>query len=57
MQTRLAELQERLLRAGIARRHVQRYVAELADHVADLRAEEESAGQSGQAADSQRSNA
>jgi hypothetical protein len=40
------ELRERLLRAGIAPRHVGRYLSELADHWADLRAEEERAGRS-----------
>jgi hypothetical protein len=40
------ELRERLLRAGVAPRHVQRYLAELADHLADLTAEEERAGRS-----------
>src|SRR6266851_8559124 len=40
------ELRERLLRAGIAPRHVRRYLTELADHLADLRAEEERAGRS-----------
>ena len=40
------ELRERLLRAGVAPRHVQRYLAELADHLTDLRAEEERAGRS-----------
>jgi len=38
------ELRERLLRAGVAPRHVRRYLAELADHLADLRAEEQRAG-------------
>jgi hypothetical protein len=38
------ELRERLLRAGVAPRHVRRYLSELADHSADLRAEEELAG-------------
>lgn len=38
------ELRERLLRAGVAPRHVRRYVAELTDHLADLTAEEERAG-------------
>jgi hypothetical protein len=38
------ELRERLLRAGVAPRHVRRYLAELADHLADLRAEQEQAG-------------
>ena len=46
----LAELRERLLRAGIAPRHVRRYITELEEHVADLTAEEERAGQSGEAA-------
>ncbi len=40
------ELRERLLRAGVAPRHVRRYLAELADHMTDLRAEEERAGRS-----------
>ncbi len=40
------ELRERLLRAGVAPRHVRRYLAELADHLADLRVEEERAGRS-----------
>jgi hypothetical protein len=40
------ELHERLLRAGVAPRHVRRYLGELADHLADLRAEEERAGRS-----------
>ncbi len=35
------ELRERLLRAGVAPRHVRRYLTELTDHLADLRAEEE----------------
>ncbi len=38
------ELRERLLRAGVAPRHVRRYLNELADHLADLKAEEERAG-------------
>jgi hypothetical protein len=38
------ELRERLLRAGVAPRHVRRYLGELADHMADLRADEERAG-------------
>lgn len=42
----LDELRERLLRAGVAPRHVRRYLAELTDHLADLRAEEERAGHS-----------
>lgn len=41
-----SELRERLLRAGVAPRHVRRYLNELADHFADLRAEEERAGRS-----------
>ncbi len=40
------ELRERLLRAGVAPRHVRRYLSELADHVADLKAEEERSGRS-----------
>jgi hypothetical protein len=40
------ELRERLLKAGIAPRHARRYIAELADHLADLTAEEEHAGHS-----------
>ena len=38
------DLGERLLKAGVAPRHVRRYLRELADHLADLRAEEERAG-------------
>lgn len=40
------ELRERLLQAGVAPRHVRRYLTELADHLADLTAEEERAGRS-----------
>ncbi|HVJ06879.1 MAG TPA: hypothetical protein VM554_00695 [Acidisarcina sp.] len=40
------ELRERLLRAGVAPRHVRSYLAELADRLADLTAEEERAGRS-----------
>jgi hypothetical protein len=40
------ELRERLLRAGIAPRYVRRYLSELADHLADMRAEEERSGRS-----------
>ncbi len=40
------ELRERLLRAGVAPRHVRRYVRELADHLADLTAEEKLTGRS-----------
>jgi len=40
------ELRERLLRAGIAPRHVRRYLTELREHKADLTAEEESGGRS-----------
>src|SRR5450631_1323385 len=46
------ELRERLLRAGVAPRHVRRYLNELADHLADLRAEEERAGRSAADAES-----
>ena len=38
------ELRERLLRAGVAPRHVRRYLNELTDHLADLTAAEELAG-------------
>lgn len=44
MRTWLRELRERLLRAGVAPRHVRRYLAELREHWADLTAEEERAG-------------
>jgi hypothetical protein len=37
-------LREHLLRAGVAPRHVRRYLRELGDHLADLREEEEGAG-------------
>jgi len=40
----LSELRERLLRAGVAPRHVRRYLAELADHLADLTAEAQHTG-------------
>jgi hypothetical protein len=40
------ELREQLLRAGVAPRHVRRYLTELADHFADLRAEENRPGRS-----------
>lgn len=40
------ELRERLLREGVAPRHVRRYLDELADHLADLVAEETRAGRS-----------
>jgi len=42
----LNELRECLLRAGVAPRHVRRYLTEFADHFADLRADEERAGRS-----------
>jgi hypothetical protein len=41
------ELRERLLGAGVAPRHVRRYLGELGDHLADLKVEEERAGRSG----------
>lgn len=44
MRPPLEDLRERLLRAGLAPRHVHRYVAELRDHLADLTAHERSAG-------------
>ena len=40
------ELRECLLRAGVAPRHVRRYLSELGDHLADLKAEERKAGRS-----------
>ncbi|WP_348268344.1 permease prefix domain 1-containing protein [Edaphobacter paludis] len=40
------ELRERLLEAGIAPRHVRRYLTELTDHLTDLTEEEERAGRS-----------
>lgn len=46
------ELQERLLRAGVAPRHVKRYLAELADHLADLKAEEKGTERSREEAES-----
>ena len=45
-------LRERLLRAGVAPRHVRRYLAELSDHLADLQAEEQRAGLDPAAAES-----
>jgi len=44
MATWLRELRERLLRAGVAPRHVRRYLTELREHWTDLTAEEERAG-------------
>jgi hypothetical protein len=44
MATPLHELRERLLRAGVAPRHVRRYLRELSEHLADLTAEEAAAG-------------
>jgi hypothetical protein len=46
------ELRERLLQAGVAPRHVRRYVNELADHLTDLRTEEERSGRNPEAAKS-----
>jgi len=43
-QPRFDPLRERLLRAGIAPRHVRRYIAELRDHFDDLVREETAAG-------------
>lgn len=40
------QLRERLLRAGVAPRHVRRYLTELDEHLADLMAEEEAGGRS-----------
>jgi hypothetical protein len=47
-----SELREGLLRAGVTPRHVRRYLTELADHLNDLKAEEERAGHSPAAAES-----
>lgn len=44
MATQFHELKERLLRAGVAPRHVRRYLRELADHFMDLTEEEHRAG-------------
>jgi hypothetical protein len=41
-----AELRERLLRGGVAPRHVRRYLIELREHLADLKRDEESGGRS-----------
>jgi len=46
LQSRFDELRERLLRAGIAPRHVSRYVSELRDHFDDLVREESASGTS-----------
>lgn len=46
MAKQLHELRERLLQAGVAPRHVRRYLNELADHLADLTAEEKRAARS-----------
>jgi hypothetical protein len=43
-QPRFEQLRERLLRAGIAPRHIRRYIAELRDHFDDLVREETAAG-------------
>jgi hypothetical protein len=49
-ETLFPELRERLLSAGIAPRHVRRYLVELRDHLTDLTAEEQSHGLSPSAA-------
>lgn len=46
MARQFRELRERLLRAGVAPRHVRRYLTELREHLADLTEEEERAGHS-----------
>ncbi len=48
----LHELREQLLRAGVAPRHVRRYLGELTDHLSDLRTEEVRAGRSTRDAES-----
>jgi len=45
MQRLFEELRERLLRSGVAPRHVRRYLAELKDHLTDLTTEEKLSGQ------------
>ena len=50
-QSRFDELRERLLHAGIAPRHVRRYIAELRDHFDDLVREETANGASRNAAE------
>lgn len=52
MPQQFGELRERLLHAGVAPRHVRRYLTELGEHFADLRAEEELAGRNGAEAES-----
>ncbi len=52
MQRQFRDLEERLLREGVSPRHVRRYLTELRDHLADLRAEEERAGRQGVEAES-----
>ena len=47
---RFDHLRERLLKGGIAPRHVRRYLRELGDHLDDLAAAEREAGQSEEAA-------
>lgn len=44
MEKPFRELREQLLRAGIAPRHIRRYITELEEHWSDLVAEEERAG-------------
>jgi hypothetical protein len=46
------EIRERLLLAGVAPRHVRRYLSELGEHLDDLRAEEVRAGRSREDAES-----
>jgi hypothetical protein len=52
MSLQFGELRERLLRAGVAPLHVRRYLTELGEHFADLKAEEERAGRNRAEADS-----
>jgi hypothetical protein len=47
------ELREQLLHAGVAPRHVRRYLGELTDHLADLRAEEVHSGRNAGDAESE----
>jgi hypothetical protein len=48
------ELREHLLRAGVAPRHVRRYLTELREHFVDLAGEEEHSGRGSRGHDSDR---
>lgn len=51
MPARFESLRDRLLRDGVAPRHVKRYLNELTEHLEDLVAEEENAGRDHEAAE------